>query len=184
MENRVSTQLTYENLMLHRNKGELLGIMTDDFSNEHFEVYTAPCILLSSTKHGKTYEEGLNIKGGALGGYYFRALSSCSDFDSDLLFPKDGYDIAFRVYSNDTIKGLSLGLSYDGAIVFQRRDLEQGIFDLFDTIKEKSRSGIIKELTSEELSKVQRLIVEDINTGKYTRKAIKRGMDLDALHGL
>lgn len=180
----VSTHLTYKNLRSLRKPENILGILTDDFSDEHFEFYHANQIMLSSSKAGKTFEQGLNIRGGAMAGYYFRRALPEYCFCGDLEFPRKGYDIALRVYSNDTCDGSCYGLDYGGAIVFPRSQLSRGVGELFDLIRKQSETGIIKELTPEELAKVQKLIVEDLRTQKHTKKARIRGMELDAMHGM
>ena len=184
MPNKVSTSLTYQNLSQLRKPENILGILTDDFSDEHFEFYYANQMMLNSTKAGKDFTQGLNIRGGAIAGYYFRRAFPHMDFDPDLGFKRRKYTIGLRVYSNDTCDGSSAGLDYDGAIVFPRDQLSQGVSELFDLIREQSDSGIVKELTSKELAKVRKLIVEDLMTQKHTDMARTRGMELDAIHGM
>jgi hypothetical protein len=56
--------------------------------------------------------------------------------------------------------------------------------ELFELIKEQSESGIVRELTAEELAQVQRLVVEDLRNQRHTKKARIRGMELDAVYGM
>lgn len=184
MANKVSTPLTYKNLRSLRKPENILGILTDDFSDEHFEFYHANQIMLSSSKEGKSFEQGLAIQGGAMAGYYFRRAFPHMDFDPDMGFKRKGYVIGLRVYSNDTCSGSCSGLDYSGAIVFPRDQLSRGVGELFHLIREQSQSGIVKELTAKELAQVQRLIVEDLRTEKHTKRARIRGMELDAIHGM
>ena len=181
---RVSSPLTYKNLRSLRKPENILGILTDDFSDEHFEFYHADQMMLNSIRAGKSFTEGLNIRGGAIAGYYFRRASPDMDFEPDLGFKRKGYVLGLRVYSNDTCEGSSAGLDYDGAIVFPRDKLSEGVAELFELIRKQSESGIVKELTSQELAKVQRLVVEDLMTEKYTKRARIRGMELDVIHGM
>lgn len=184
MANKVSTRLTYKNFKSLRKAENILGILTDDFSDEHFQFYHANQIMSSSTKEGQSSSQGLDIGGGAIAGYYFRRAPSHRDFSDDLEFQRKKYNIALIVYSNDTCDQSGYGLSYTGAIVFPRTQLSQGVMELFELIKEQSQSGIVKELTAQELVKAQDLIVEDLETLKHTEKARIRGMELDALHGM
>ena len=182
MANKVSTPLTYQNLRSLRKPENILGMLTDDFSDEHFMFYHANQIMLSSSRGGKTFEQGLALRGGAIAGYYFRRAFPHMDFTGNLEFPREKYNLALRVYSNDTCITSSSGLDYDGAIVFPKKQLSKGVGELFDLIREQSQSGIVKELTPEELARVQRLIVEDLRTQKHIKEAIIRGMELDAIH--
>ena len=164
-------------------------MLTGDFSDEHFMFYPAQSIMVrASSPNKKTCKNGLAglaIRGGAIGGYYFRRVFPHRDlFTSDIDFEREGYNIGLKVYSNDTCIESSYGLSYDGAIVFPRNQMTKGVRELFDLIREQSESGILKELTAEELKQAARLVVEDLKTGRHTRKARKEGMEMDVLYGL
>jgi len=184
MTNRVSTPLTYQNLRSLRKPENVLGILTDASSDEHFKFYRANQIMRSSTKEGRSFDQGLAISGGAIAGYYFRRATPKMQFETDLGFERKGYTCGLKIYSNDTCDGSCSGLSYRGAIVFPRTQLSQGVMELFELIKEQSESGIVRELTAEELAQVQRLVVEDLRNQRHTKKARIRGMELDAVYGM
>lgn len=182
---RVSTPLTKENMDSLKDGKNILGIVSGDFDGEEIKFYNSRYMKVCDFGD---YEKGKDLaleNAGAMGSYYVRKRKALDiNWSTGLVFPRGEEIIKFVVYSNDVLTHSVYGLEFDNGIVFPDKYLGEGVKDLFDLTKERYPEGLFVRLSDEELFLAEKLVIEDLRTGKYTKRSLDEGVQLDQMFGM